>query len=114
MCKATLVQSCIRLECNVSARKRTIMLHLVTVKRLGIEVFDKCSHIHTHTHTHTHTHAHTHTHTHTHTHAERERENPFRYERSGIDIVSKLCKRKPTQSPKGSRKSKKQPPWWAQ
>ena len=39
--------------------------------------------------------------------------NPFRYERSGSDIVSKLRKRKPAQSTKGSRKSKKQPLWWA-
>ena len=39
--------------------------------------------------------------------------NPFRHEISGSDIVSKLRKRKPrTQSTKGSRKSKKQPPWW--
>ena len=39
--------------------------------------------------------------------------NPFRYEKSGSDVVSKLRKRKPrTQNTKGSRKSKKQPPWW--
>ena len=38
--------------------------------------------------------------------------NPFRYERSGSDTVSKLRKRKPTQSANGSRKSKVQPPWW--
>ena len=38
--------------------------------------------------------------------------NPFRYERSGSDTVSKLRKRKPTQSANGSRKSKMQPPWW--
>ena len=38
--------------------------------------------------------------------------NPFQYERSGSDIVSKLCKQKPKQSTKGSQKSKKQPPWW--
>ena len=38
--------------------------------------------------------------------------NPFRYERSGSDIMSKLRKQKPTQITKGSRKSKKQPPWW--
>ena len=38
--------------------------------------------------------------------------NSFRYERSGSDIVSKLHKQKPTQSMKGSQKSKKQPPWW--
>ena len=38
--------------------------------------------------------------------------NPFRYERSGSDIVSKLRKRKPSQSTNGSWKGKKQPPWW--
>ena len=38
--------------------------------------------------------------------------NPFRYERSGSDIMSKLRRQKPTQITKGSRKSKKQPPWW--
>ena len=39
--------------------------------------------------------------------------NPFRYEKSGSDVVSKLRKRKPrTQNTKGSRKSKKQPSWW--
>ena len=39
--------------------------------------------------------------------------NPFRYERSGSDIVSKLRKRKPKKkSTKGARKSKKQLPWW--
>ena len=38
--------------------------------------------------------------------------NPFRYERSGSDIVSKLRKKKSKQSTKGSRKSKMQPPWW--
>ena len=38
--------------------------------------------------------------------------NPFLYERSGSDIVSKLCKQKSTQSMKGSQKSKKQPSWW--
>ena len=38
--------------------------------------------------------------------------NPFRYERSGSDIMSKLRKQKPTQITKGSRKSKKKPPWW--
>ena len=38
--------------------------------------------------------------------------NPFRYERPGSDIMSKLRRQKPTQITKGSRKSKKQPPWW--
>ena len=38
--------------------------------------------------------------------------NSFRYERWGSDIVSKLRKRKPKKSTKGSRKSKKQLPWW--
>ena len=38
--------------------------------------------------------------------------NPFRYERSGSDIMSKLRRQKPTQITKGSRKSKMQPPWW--
>ena len=38
--------------------------------------------------------------------------NPIRYERSGSDIMSKLRKQKPTQITKGSRKSKKKPPWW--
>jgi len=38
--------------------------------------------------------------------------NPLRYESSGPDSVSKLRKRIPTHSTKGSRKSRKQPPWW--
>ena len=40
-------------------------------------------------------------------------QNPFRYEKTGSEMVSKLHMRKPRkQSRKGSQKSKKQPPWW--
>ncbi len=45
--------------------QRSIILHLLSQLKLGMDL----TRVHTHTHGYTHTHAHTHTHTRTHTHA---------------------------------------------